>query len=371
MVTPGAQSGEDSNDTWAYPASTTRPPSFPLFPTARCAAFDVRSLARETTLSFVERLAHRLGATTRDLIAEFFAFHNRRSMHTLRTDGEVYFNADARTRFAALCDVPQAHLERALPAWTRLEPVGRHDAGPPADFRAAGSIAPTAAHQHVCARHTTWLPAIDQEHHPAGPASGQLSLVGLPQAVGAGERHARLLRRREGIADAFPVAQAVTATWWNAHRPQERTWPRRLQRLADANPGSDLVHHLARDVITYPETVVLAALLASRFWQQRILEETGNHRPHTPADTPAFTHELASRLRRPWLASALAEVDTGPLNTWMRACWRSHAGERTARARMWWVPSAYRIRSAATSRTHPRCSTLDEPAAGTGETEHG
>jgi len=371
------------------PAPTTRPSSSPLFPTARCAAFDVRPLARETTLSFVERLAHRLGAGARDLIAEFFAFDNRRSMHTLRTDGEVYFNADARARFAALCDVPPEHLERALPAWTRLEPIGRHDAGPAADFRAAGSIAPTAAgctrcvaartgraetarlyteaHQHVCARHATWLSAATGDDRPAPAASGRLSLIGLPRVVRAGERHARLLRRREDIADAFPVAQAVTATWWDAHRPQESVWPRRLRRLAAANPGNAPARDLARDVITYPETVALAALLASRFWQQRILDDIGNHRPHTPADTPAFTRELASRLGRPWLVSALAEVDTGPLNAWIRACWRSRAGERTGRARMWRVPPAYRVRKTAPPRAGTPSPTRDDAVPGAWE----
>ncbi len=155
-----------------------RAPSSLLFPTAPCAV-GARPLSRETTLSFLQRLAARLRTTAPDLIAEFFAFGNRRPMSSFPQGGEVYFNAEARTRLAALAQVPPAHLEGALPAWAQLEPAGRHDGGPAVTFYSATSIAPTAAacarctaartgraepaslytagHQHVCRRHAVWL----------------------------------------------------------------------------------------------------------------------------------------------------------------------------------------------------------------------
>jgi hypothetical protein len=138
-----------------------RAPSGLLFPSTPCVA-RVRPLARETTLSFTERLARRLHTCAVDLIAEFFAFGNRRPMSLLTPDGEVYFNAEARTRFAALARVPEEHLRRALPAWTRFDPQGRHDTGPAANFYrggirppqppapAAPPPAPQGPNRHAC-----------------------------------------------------------------------------------------------------------------------------------------------------------------------------------------------------------------------------
>ncbi|MET7903914.1 helicase associated domain-containing protein [Streptomyces sp. NPDC005355] len=340
----------------------TRWPSSLMFPSIPCAA-GLRPLARETTLSFVERLSGRFRVSAADLIAEFFAYGNRKPMSELRADGEVYFNADARARFAALSRVPSEHLDRALPAWTRLEPAGRYDTGPAATFYSAGSISPTgaactrctaartgrteparlyvAAHQRLCARHQVWLPGT-QDVPAEDPACGQFSLAALPETVQALNRHTALLRRRENAADAYTVAQAVIATWWNAAWPQETVWAQRLDALARANPGTKISPHAPRDAVTYPDTVTLAGLLASPFWQRQILADAGSHRPHVPADTPSFTHELARRLRRPWLASMLADSDSGPLTAWLQACWRSQAGERTRTVSMWRVAPAHR-----------------------------
>ncbi|SCF66260.1 helicase associated domain-containing protein [Streptomyces sp. Ncost-T10-10d] len=351
----------------------------------------MRPLARETTLSFIERLAGRFHTTAYDLIAEFFAFGNRKPMSSLIADGEVYFNADARDRFAALCAVPPQHLERALPAWTQLEPVGRYDAGPAATFYGAASIPPTAAactrcvaactgraeparlytavHQRVCVRHHAWLLAT-QDDHSALPASRQLSLAGLPQVIRAQGRHTTLLGRRELIAEAFPVAQAITTTWRDAERPRDTEWPRRLEQLAAANQNTGLPPHLAWEIVTYPETVALAGLLASRFWQRQVLNDAGNHQPHVPADTPNFTRELAHRLRRPWLAEALAATDSGPLTAWLQACWRSRADQRTTTTSMWWIPPAYRTPPAPPGTT-ARSTTTTEPEEDPGDAGHG
>ncbi|MFJ4598087.1 MULTISPECIES: helicase associated domain-containing protein [unclassified Kitasatospora] len=337
-------------------------------------------MSRETTMSFVQRLAARLHTTAQDLIAEFFASGNRRPMSSFpRGGGEVYFNTEARARLAALTQVPATHLERALPAWSQLEPAGRHDAGPALTFYSASSIAPTAtacarctaartgrteparlytaAHQRVCRRHAAWL----TDPHDAAVGGGGLSLVGLPEIAAAHRRHATWQRRRPGLADAFPLAQAITATWWDAAWPQEKRWPQLGEALARANPHADIPERTARAVATYPDSVALAGLLASGFWQQQIRAQ--KHKPHTPADSPDFTGELAARLRRPWLVQALADESSGPLTAWLHNCWRPRPARKGRPGSLWWVAPAYRAPSTAPARrTAPHSSTA--PAAG-------
>ncbi|MET9662349.1 helicase associated domain-containing protein [Streptomyces sp. NPDC006510] len=367
-------------------APSARPPSSLLFPSAQCVV-GVRPLNRETTLSFVGRLAGRMGLSARDLIAEFFAFRNRPPMSSLAPDGEVYFNAQARQCFAALSGVPAKHLERALPAWSQLEPKGHYDSGPAATFFRVASFAPTTqpcpgctavradrpeparrytqAHQQICARHLTWLCATASGHGvPEG--MGRLRLAGVPDTVQARGRHLALLRGRSEAAEAFRVAQAVTASWWAASWPQETIWPRRLEALARTNPGVPAELSAVRDAVAYPDTVALARLLASRFWQQRLLAEARGHRPHVPGDVPLFLREAAQRLERPWLAGVLADVTDGPFTGWLQACWRSRAGENPKARTMWWVAPAHRPLT-----PQAVCSTLphSSPASPEPETE--
>ncbi|MGW2370046.1 Helicase associated domain protein [Streptomyces sp. NPDC001667] len=354
-------------------AAAQRRPSSLLFPSVPYVA-RVRPLARETTLSFVGRLAGRFGVSAADLIAEFFATGNRKPMSSLDCDGEVYFNVQARTRFAALSRVPPRHLEQALPAWTRLEPEGRYDSGPAATFYGASSIAPTTpacagctavrtgrienarryteAHEHVCLRHRVWLTPMSSASTAAREASGGglLSLARLPSVVDAQRRHRALLRARSEAAQAFSVARAVITTWWNADWPQETIWPQRQRLLAHVDVALDAV----RDAITYPEAVLLTSLLTSPLWQQNLLAEAGGHQPHTPADVPRFTRELAQRLERPWLSDVLAHVADGPFTAWLQACWRSRAGQREQTRTMWWIAPAYRPANPRISRRAAR-----------------
>ncbi|MGY5124316.1 Helicase associated domain protein [Streptomyces nigrescens] len=344
----------------------------------------VRPLARETTLSFINRLAGRFGASADDLIAEFFAPGNRKAPLPLNPDGEVYLNAEARSRLASLTRVPEEHLRRALPAWAGLDPVGYYDAGPALTFYGAGSIAPTGtacasctaartgrteparlymeAHQRVCVRHQVWLP-VSQDLVVEGLRRRQLSVVALPEITQAHQRHTKSLCRSPQAADAYEVARAIVTTWWDAAWPQEAIWPQRLDSLMAANLGATLPPDMARDVVSYPDTVTLAALLSSRFWQHRVLADTGSHQPHTPADVPMFTHELASRLRRSWLSSLLADSSSGPLVAWLRACWRSRAGEREGTKSMWWVAPSYRAPKAVSSSPNQSVSTASSTDA--------
>ncbi|AYL40466.1 hypothetical protein CNQ36_34375 (plasmid) [Streptomyces fungicidicus] len=117
-------------------------------------------------------------------------------------------------------------------------------------------------------------------------------------------------------------------------------WPDQLRLMAHGNGLAWRV--AARDAVTYPEAVTLAATLADAGVQQQLLDEAGRHQPHSLADVPRLVGELARRLERPWIAGRLAAITTGPLNTWVRACVRSQAGHRPKTQSMWRISPPHR-----------------------------
>ncbi|MGX1564334.1 Helicase associated domain protein [Streptomyces sp. NPDC055506] len=318
----------------------------------------------ELTLSFLTRLAARYHLTLRDLLAavtDLGGLQNLTGM--LYPDSEIHLNAQARNRVATLCRVPPRVLERALPAWRREEPCGKYGAGPvgrlmrgeeavaawgpacPACTAArTGRRVPArrylAPEERVCARHRYWLLYLP---HTSGLP---VPLGQCPEVIDAQRWHVRLLRRSPTGARAFQVARAVTNSWWDQPWPvEERAWPARLNatRPDDADPGWWKV--AARDLITYPETVALARLLACHPLQRRILTESGGHLPYRLGELPALLAELADQLQRPWLAHHLADVAHGPLFTWAHSCVRTRAAPTPAAQKtLWRVHSAHRPR---------------------------
>lgn len=88
-------------------------------------AFRVTPLQGEMTLSFPGRIADRYGLTVRSLLSAVTEVAGQQDVAgALQGDSEVFLNAAARDRVAALCRVPQVGLRRALSAWTREEPLG-------------------------------------------------------------------------------------------------------------------------------------------------------------------------------------------------------------------------------------------------------
>ncbi|MET9526980.1 helicase associated domain-containing protein [Streptomyces coeruleorubidus] len=100
---------------------------------------------------------------------------------------------------------------------------------------------------------------------------------------------------------------------------------------------------LARDLVTYPETVTLATLLASPAWQLRVAAD-GGHLPYRLADVPCVPSELGHRFRRPWLTERLAACTHGPLFAWTYQCIRTKDGSGDDEQRLWQVPLALRPR---------------------------
>lgn len=170
------------------------------------------------TLSFLGRIADGYGLTVRSLLSSVTEVAGQQGVAgALRGDSEVFLNASARDRVAALCRVPQVGLHRALPTWTREEPLGPSKERPTAWLHngvetvaawgpacpgcvaaRTGRIAPArmylAAHQRVCPRHRCWLMSV--------PGSGGrvVGLAGCPEVVQAQEDHRRLLKLAQSAA---------------------------------------------------------------------------------------------------------------------------------------------------------------------------
>lgn len=328
------------------------------------AAGRVAPLCGELTLSFLNRLAARYHLGLRDLltaVTDVGGLQNLTGM--LHPESEIHLNAQARARVSTLSRVPPRELERALPAWTREEPSGKYGDGPvgrlmrgeeavaawgpacPACTAArTGRRVPArrylAPEQRVCARHRYWLLYL--------PATSGLpvALGRCPEVIAAQRRHVRLLHRSPAAAQAFEVARAVTNSWWEQPWPdEERLWPARANttREADADPGWWKV--AARDLITYPEVVALAQLLASRALQQRTVAESGGHLPYRLGELPQLLTAIAGRLGRPWLVPHLAALTRGPLFAWAHSLVRTRAAPTpAAQNTLWKVHAPHRPR---------------------------
>ncbi|MFH8476206.1 Helicase associated domain protein [Streptomyces sp. NPDC018000] len=339
-------------------------------------------LQGELTLSFLTRLAARYHLGIRYLLAavtDVGGLQNLTGM--LYPDSEIHLNAQARARVSVLCRVAPHVLERALPAWTREEPCGKYGAGPvgrlmrgeeavaawgpacPACTAArTGRDVPArrylAPEQRVCARHRYWL------QYVPGTSGLPVPLGRCPEVIEARRRHIQLLHRSPAGAPVFEVARAVTSFWWEQPWPgKEQWWPARLKatRPDDADPGWWKV--AARDLITYPETVAVARTLASSHWQQQTVAQARGHLPYRLGELPQLLAELASQLRRPWLAHHLATVTHGPLFTWAHSCVKTRAASGTAvQKALWRVHSSHRPRPLSDLLPHPQSAGAIQPA---------
>ncbi|MER6573298.1 Helicase associated domain protein [Streptomyces sp. NPDC001093] len=344
------------------------------------AAGRVAPLQDELTLSFLTRLAARYHLSPRDLLAavtETDGLQNLTGM--LCPDSEIHLNAQARARIATLCRVEPQVLERALPAWMREEPCGKYGAGPVGRLmrgeQAVAAWGPAcpgctsartgrlmsarrylAPEQRVCPRHRYWLMYLP---HTSGLS---VPLARCPEVVEAHGRHVRLLRHGAVGAQAFEVARAVAGAWWQQSWPaEEMLWPNRLAATCPEGADPSWWQAAARDLITYPETVALARLLADRSLQQRTVTESGRHLPYRLGELPRLLTELADRLGRPWLARHLAADTHGPLFTWIHSCVRTRAAStRAAQKVLWRVHSTHRPRALSDLLPRP-------PAAGTAQ----
>ncbi|MFD3897126.1 Helicase associated domain protein [Streptomyces cellulosae] len=301
-------------------------------------------LQGEMTLSFLGRIADRYGLTVRSLLSSVTEVAGQQGVGgALQDDSEVFLNAAARDRVAALCRVPQGGLRRALPAWMREEPLGPSKERPAARLHngvetvaawgpacpgcvaaRTGRIAPAraylAAHQRVCPRHQYWLMSV--------PGSGGrvVGLAGCPEVAQAQEDHRRLLRRSPVAGSAFEVAEAVTAWWWAQKWPEETAWPARLWATVPEGEEPGRWRILARGLVTYPETGARPP-------------------PFCLSDLPVLISELARCQRRPWLTDRLTSCMDGPLFAWAHQCSKAaEVPDGDGQRLLWKVHPAHRPR---------------------------
>ena len=290
------------------------------------------------TLSFLGRVAARYGLDVSALLALVLDVDGRQNLAgVLRPDSEVYLNAVARSQVAALCRVPVEDLCRALPAWVQEEPRERWAPGPAGRLHAgvetvrswgagcpgcvaarSGGAVPArfylAPHARVCSRHQYWLMAVP------GIGGRSVDLAGCPEVVQAHRLHLRLLQRSRVGGAAFAVARAVTAGWWAQQWPQERVWPERLAVTVPEGEELGLWRVLAGELVTYPETVAVAGVLADCGVRQRVASDAGGHLPFRLAESSFLLSALSRALGRPWLAESLAWCTSGPLFAWVHRC---------------------------------------------------
>ncbi|MFI5877656.1 hypothetical protein ACIBAH_35620 [Streptomyces sp. NPDC051445] len=320
-------------------------------------------LRGETNLSYLDRLADRYRLGVRDLIPALLQVGGG-LFKGYRTDGEVYLNAEGRARVSVFCRVPEEILQRALPAWTAQEPLSPDGAGAAGRFR-FGAVVPAAGegcrlraaartgrtkparvylqpHTRICPRHRRWM--LGTHWIDGGPAdTEQVDLAELPQMAAAHRRHLDLLRHRPDAARAFEVPHAVIVSWWAQQWPEEELWPHRTRQVTPLGADPGWWRLLARDAVTYPETVALTSVLTNEHTRQRLLADTGGHLPHTLAHAPALVSQLARATRRPWLAERIASTSAGPLLLWVQHCARADA-DPAITDRLWMLHMAHRPR---------------------------
>ncbi|MEU6237544.1 hypothetical protein [Kitasatospora sp. NPDC047058] len=329
------------------------------------------------TLSFLTRIADRYQVGAVDVLAALVEVDGRLNLTgSARPDSEVYLNGDARARLAALSGVPQERLLRALPAWTQYEPRQRY-AGPAGllhhgveKVSAQGPACPgcmaartgntasarvyLAPHQRVCGRHRFWLMSVP------GTGGRLVDLRRCPEVIEAQRRHHRLLSRCADGAQAFAMAAAVTASWWAQPWPRGDAWSRRLEATRADDEDGPRWQVLARDLVTYPDTVTVATMLADPALRARVAADTRGHLPFSLADTPALVAALSGGLGRAWLADRLPAVTSGPLFTWAHACVRAAGSPSpSSRRALWQIHSAHRLRPLA-----EEIAALEDPGGG-------
>ncbi|MFH8387943.1 TniQ family protein [Kitasatospora sp. NPDC018058] len=297
----------------------------------------IRPLPHETTASYLTRLAHAYRQNLPQLLDALAIAVDAQGKRLATVPGaELHPNRAAQVRIAALARIPHPHLARALPRW---EPVASTRPARPGSGHELPHITwqrtahprqpPTAAcpacvlhhthgatltawaytpdHQRLCTRHHTW--PTTGEHGPI------LNVTALPELRHAQHAHQRL-QRRQSADLAWTWAQTITTRWYDHQQHAAPRWQQRATALARANPEPGPTRSswalLARDAVTYPETVTLARAL-HHHRALLIPDDHNGPRRHTHPTITTFLHHTATQLGLPRLNPS----DDDPLWTWI------------------------------------------------------
>ncbi|MFJ3505700.1 hypothetical protein [Streptomyces sp. NPDC090135] len=270
----------------------------------------------ETTVSYLQRLARRHHLNTAELLHGLGIHPPLLHPECTKPYGpytsiELYLNAPSRGLIAAFVGIPDQHLAHALPEWNRYRDKPDPQS-PRARLRLASAYAVTGCPRctlartgqphpvpqylpdtHlICRRHRTWMLG----HHTLADTRLPVEHADLsrtPEILAAHRIHIRFLRRQGPAADhALALAMNLTETWRRAGPAEEHIWPARARRIGN-NKRARLWYALAREAITYPETIALAQFLARH---PRTL-----HVPERPGRTHPLHTAIATLLDRPRL----------------------------------------------------------------------
>ncbi|MGW8881523.1 TniQ family protein [Streptomyces sp. NPDC055663] len=283
----------------------------------------MRPLAFETNASYIGRLAGAHHLTMRELLSSLRIYrpkiYPREDRHGPHSPTELYLNAAARERISQYTGIPGEQLARALPCWKdheggcgRRTTAGAHPGGalrpsnlpavigcPHCTIARTGQDQPVwrylPHHRLVCARHQTWALGPHTLHGASVPHTHVL-LHRAPEIVHACYAHHRLVRRWGPDADdAIAQAARITEHWRRHAPPAEHVWHERAERLAPhGTHDAPLWAVLAREAITYPETIALARLFEHRPAARYLRTHPGQRHPLQTA--------IAQVLDRDWLA---------------------------------------------------------------------
>ncbi|MGW3289408.1 TniQ family protein [Streptomyces sp. NPDC001002] len=296
----------------------------------------VPPVAQELTGSWIRRMTTHYGLSAQDLLRGILAGPRRVRVTGAPGKGlELALNAPARVALTQFTGLPLAHLTRLLPSLATHRLLADDEvvraawhvphrawvgACPACTSRACSPGRPVLVYPgatgHVCRRHQRWLLAQADQ-----PVSIPLQL--LPEILAAHRRHITLVRTHPCAREAITLAAAVVWSWQVRGWRSETIWPDRVHRLTAVTrctPDAVAPHPL----LSYPETVTVARLLADARRRQRLRETTADTGIHNAAR--AFLEEVGCRINRPWLADWMGahrwasppwHVQPDPLRQWL------------------------------------------------------
>ncbi|WP_406011700.1 TniQ family protein [Streptomyces sp. NBC_00984] len=244
--------------------------------------FRVRPLPCEATASYLERLAR----TYRLALPQFLdGIDITEHGHGSLPINDLRLTPGAARRVAAVARIPLDHLLQALPYLTHHP--SPHNPRRAEDEPGASWTALDAEQQPVractlCARHQShgqagaawgyrhWHHLVCVRHQQAAPdprLHAPVRTGAVPELTVAHHAHQRLLRHPRG-RNTWMAARAITTRWYDHRQHLTGRWEHRLNRLTAASPhlthtGNASPVLLARDLVTYPETVTPARTLAT------------------------------------------------------------------------------------------------------------
>ncbi|MFI0901597.1 hypothetical protein [Streptomyces sp. NPDC020983] len=303
--------------------------------TPTASAVRVRPFLGETTWSYLNRLADAHHLTASRLLTALGIDHP--AVPRAGLTREIHLSAGAKWAVATLCGLTDTQLSKTLPAWRSGE--GPHQQGnrsalfqTPAHLPAAACARCAARYQPgsritaygtylglLCRKHGQWT--LGRQTINGTPVNADYADLHAAPEIPAALRHLRRDRRlyssywHFASVPAVNCAYAAVTYWWLEHRDHDAVWRDRAQRLTPARGDSDLWAVAAREPVTLPETIRVAAIIQRyqtilRPLRYRSGEEHPGWERRLAKAEAALRRDVIAALDRPWLTPAsMARLD--------------------------------------------------------------